>query len=81
MEKYKSSEAPKELNKDELWGVDIPFPPPAVGAKVRVTGKYGVNFSKSSAGIAADPLHGILTYSKLEVLEEAPEKATFANNK
>jgi hypothetical protein len=81
MEKYKNlKEPPKELNKDELWGVDIPFPLPAVGAKVKITGKYGVNFSKSSAGIAADPLQGIMTYTKIEVLEEAPEKATFASN-
>lgn len=82
MEKYKSlKDPPKELKKDEMWGVDIPFPLPAVGARVKVTGRYGVNFTKSSSGLAADPRQGILTYTSLEVLEQAPEKATFATNK
>ena len=81
IEKYKNlKEPPKEPLKDELWAIDMPFPLPSVGAKVKVTGKYGVNFSKSSSGIASDPLSGILTYSKIEVLEEAPEKAAFAKN-
>ncbi len=79
MEKYKNlKEAPKELYKDELWAVDVPYPLPAVGAKVKVTGKYGVNFSKSSNGIVADPLNGIMTYGKIEVLEPAPEPAAFS---
>jgi len=83
MEKYKNLKAPptdKEVYKDELWAVDVPFPLPAVGAKVKVTGRYGFNFSKSSSGIASDPLNGIVTYSKIDVLEEAPEKAAFAKN-
>ncbi|MFO0672762.1 MAG: hypothetical protein U0235_24630 [Polyangiaceae bacterium] len=77
IEKYKNlKEPPKEALKDELWAVDIPFPLPAVGAKVKVTGRYGVNFGKSSAGLAADPLNGIMTYGKIEVLEPAPEPAS-----
>lgn len=76
LEKYKNlKEPPKELYKDELWAVDVPFPLPAVGAKVKVTGKYGVNFAKSSLGIAADPLNGIMTYSKIEYLEPSPAPA------
>ncbi len=78
IDKYKNmKEPPKELYKDELWAVDVPFPLPAVGAKVKVTGRYGVNFAKSSTGIAADPLNGIMTYGKIEVLEPAPEPAAF----
>jgi len=81
LNKYKNlKEPPKELYKDEVWGGEVPFPLPAPGAKVKVTGKYGVNFQKSSTGIAADPLNGILTYSKIEVLEPAPEPAAFAKN-
>ena len=81
MEKYaKLKEPPKELYKDEVWGGDVPFPLPAVGAKVKVTGKYGVNFQKASTGIAADPLNGIMTYSKIEEIEPAPEPAAFAKN-
>ncbi|WP_394823287.1 hypothetical protein [Pendulispora albinea] len=83
LEKYKNLKEPpneKQVYKDELWAIDVPFPLPAVGAKVKVTGKYGVNFSKSSSGIAADPLSGIITYTKIDVIEEAPEKAAFAKN-
>lgn len=77
LEKYKNlKEPPKELLKDELWAVDMPFPLPAVGAKVKVTGHYGVNFAKSSNGIAADPLNGIMTYGKIEEVEPAPEPAS-----
>jgi hypothetical protein len=78
MEKYKNlKEPPKELYKDELWAVDVPFPLPAVGAKVKITGKYGVNFAKSSTGIAADPLNGIMTYGKVDYLEPSTEPAAF----
>lgn len=76
IEKYKNlKEPPKELYKDELWAVDVPFPLPAPGAKVKVTGKYGVNFAKSSTGIAADPLNGIMTFGKIEYLEPSTEPA------
>ncbi len=79
IQKYKNlKEAPKEPLRDEVWSTEMPFPLPAVGAKVKVTGKYGVNFAKSSSGIAADPLSGIMTYTKIEVLEPAPEPAAFA---
>ena len=81
IQKYRNLKSPpKEPLKDEVWANDMPFPLPAVGAKVKVTGKYGVNFAKSSSGIAADPLSGIMTYSNLEVLEPAPEPAAFATN-
>jgi len=79
MEAYKNKkEPPKELVKDDQWSVDVPFPLPAVGAKVKVTGKYGFSAAKGS-GIVADPINGVLTYAKMEVLEPAPEPAKFAN--
>jgi hypothetical protein len=82
MEKYKNlKEPPKELFKDEIWGVEVPFPIPAVGAKVKITGKYGTTFSKSSTGIVSDPNNGVLTYGKMEVLEPASEPAAFKNKK
>ena len=80
VDKYKNLKAApteKEVVTDELWAVPIPYPLPAVGAKVKVTGKYGVNFGKSSAGIESDPMNGIMTYTKIEVLEPAPEPASF----
>lgn len=78
MEKYgKAKEPPKELVKDELLAVDIPFPLPAVGAKVKLTGKYG--FTYHGSNLASDPVNGVMTYGKIEVLEPAPEPAKFDN--
>jgi hypothetical protein len=69
----------KDLFKDDIWSVDVPFPLPAVGAKVKITGKYGFTFSKSSTGLVSDPVNGVMTYEKMEVVEPAPEKASFKN--
>jgi len=62
--------------KDTFWGKDIPKPLPAKGAKVRVTGPYSTTFTGASTGAEADPIMGIMTYTKIETLEEAPELAT-----
>ena len=81
MQKYKNlKDPPKELVKDETWAMDIPFPLPSKGAKVKVTGKYGVNFARASTGLSADPINGVMTYSKLEYEEPAPEPAAFATS-
>ena len=61
---------------DQVWGVPIPNPLPAKGAKAKVTGTYSVNFTMSSGGAEADPIMGILTYGGIEYLEKAPELAT-----
>jgi len=61
---------------DTFWGKPIPNPLPAKGAKVRVNGTYSTTFTGASTGAQADPIMGILTYQKWEVLEEAPELAT-----
>lgn len=83
MEKYKRlkeiKNPEKDLYKDDIWSVDVPFPLPAVGAKVKVNGKYGFTFSKSSTGLVSDPVNGVLTYEKLEYLEPAPAPAAFKN--
>ena len=83
MEKYKNmkeiKDPAKDHFKDDIWSVDVPFPLPAVGAKVKVTGKYGFSFSKSSTGLVSDPVNGVMTYEKMEVLEPAPEKVAFKN--
>ena len=88
MDKYKSlkevKDPAKDLYKDEIWNVTVPYPLPAVGAKVKVTGKYGYSFTKSSTGIVSDPTWGVMTYdgdSKIEVVEPAPEKVEFKNKK
>jgi hypothetical protein len=65
---------------DELWAVDVPYPLPSVGAKVKVTGRYGTVFAKSSAGLVTDPSNGIMTYGSIETLEPPTEPAAFAKN-
>jgi hypothetical protein len=67
---------PTTLVQDAIWGGEIPYPIPAVGAKVRVTGRYGVNFTMSSQGLEADPVMGILTVTSTATLERAPSPAT-----
>jgi hypothetical protein len=83
MEKYKKlkeiKDPAKDYYKDDIWSVDVPFPLPAVGAKVKITGKYGFSFSKASTGLVSDPVNGVLTYEKIEVLEPAPEPVAFKN--
>lgn len=80
MQKYTPlKDPPKELYKDDQWNTDVPFPLPAVGAKVKVTGNYGFAFTKATTGIVTDPVNGVMTYDKMETLEPAPEKAAFKN--
>ena len=79
-EKYKNlKEAPAEKDqyKDELWAKPAPFPLPNVGAKIKVTGKYGVNFQGASSGIESDPVNGIMNYQKIEYLEPPPDPFSF----
>jgi hypothetical protein len=68
----------KDLYKDEVWQIDVPFPLPATGAKVKVTGKYGFTFTKSSTGLVSDPVNGVITYEKIDIIEPAPEKVSFS---
>jgi hypothetical protein len=71
---------PKDKRKDlkindDVWGVQIPNPIPAVGAKVKVTGQYAVTFNRATGGAAADPKYGIMTVETVEYLEQAPALA------
>ncbi len=59
---------------DEFWGGDLPNPLPNVGAKVKVTGTYGVTFTKATGGTAANPKYGIMTVEKIEYLEPPSAK-------
>jgi hypothetical protein len=60
---------------DEFWGHELPRPLPAVGGKVKVTGKYGTVFEKGSGPTASNPKTGILTWNKQEWLEPPPKRA------
>jgi len=61
---------------DVLWGVRVPNPLPAMGAKVRISGVYDQMFSAASSGMEMDPHMGLITYGELKTLEPAPELAT-----
>ncbi len=60
---------------DAVWNVAIPNPIPAVGAKVKVSGQYGMTFERATGGPAIDQKHGILTLESVEYLEPAPALA------
>jgi hypothetical protein len=67
--KYKGlTAAPTTLVKDDIWAVDVPYPIPARGTKVKVKGNYGFSFTKSSSGMVTDPNNGILTYTSLQTV-------------
>lgn len=66
---------------DTFWGVKVPNPLPAVGAKVTVTGNYATTFSKASSGAEADPFMGVLDFQEMTVHEQAPELATLPGKK
>ena len=85
MKKYKDmkevKDPAKDLVKDDVWSVDVPFPLPAVDAQVKVTGKYGYTFTKSSTGLVSDPANGVMTYQKIEYVTPSPAQAAFASSK
>ena len=60
---------------DEFFGHDLPTPLPNLGGKVKVTGRYGVTYTKSTGGAASDPRTGIVTWAKSEWLEVPPKRA------
>jgi len=75
--KLKPGDQPKEPINDDILNVPLPFPLPAIGAKVKVTGAY--NFSKTVVSdMVSEPSGGVIAPTKVEVLEPAPEIAHFA---
>ncbi len=75
--KLKPGDQPKEPITDDMLNVTVPFPLPAVGAKVRVTGAYNVSKVVVS-DMVAEPLGGVMALTKMDVLEPAPAVAQFA---
>jgi hypothetical protein len=59
---------------DDVWGMNLPNPVPAVGARVKVTGLYGVTFTKVTGG-ASNARYGIMTAERIEYLSPPPERA------
>lgn len=80
-DKLEADEKPKEPIMDNTWGVELPFPLPAKGAKVKVTGNYSTAFTLASSGVVADPIMGVMTYQTMEYLEPASELANLPGMK
>jgi hypothetical protein len=65
-----------EPHVDLLWGQAMPRPLPAVGAEVVVSGFYGTGF-RMSIEVPLELRSGIITYTSLEYVKQAPNKAQF----
>jgi hypothetical protein len=65
--------SPKRLRQDDLWGLPLPHPLPAVGARVKVTGRLAATFTLSTGGIEQDAVNGLVTYRALETISPAPK--------
>jgi hypothetical protein len=77
----KSKDKPKEAIQDDMLTVEVPYPLPAVGAKIKVTGTYGYTFTKMTTGMVTDPKNGVMTYKTILVTEPAAAPAMFKNGK
>jgi hypothetical protein len=71
----------KEPFMDNFWGVKVPDPLPAKGAKVTVTGDYSTTFTKATTGAVADPIMGLITLEEMQTVEPGPEEATLPGMK
>jgi hypothetical protein len=77
--KLKPGVAPteKEAVTDDVLNVPVPFPLPAVGAKVKLTGAYNA-FKTVVSDMVSEPQGGVMSLQKFEVVEPAPDVAAFA---
>jgi hypothetical protein len=75
--KLKPGASPKAPIVDDILNVEVPFPLPAVGMKVKVTGKYGFARPVASS-LVREATTGVMVMAKMELLEPAPAPASFA---
>ena len=75
--RVRPGDQPKEPVNDDILNVAVPFPLPAVDAKVRVTGAYNVAKVVVS-DMVSEPIGGVMALQKMDVLEPAPKPAAFA---
>jgi hypothetical protein len=81
----KAGEQPKEKApghigewiKDDILNVNVPFPIPAVGAKVKINGSYNVAKSVVS-DMVSEPQGGVVAFKEMDTVEPAPTPANFA---
>src|SRR5690606_8233912 len=79
IEAYKKDKAEDVM--DVRFQIAIPNPPPAAGAKVKITGPYGTTYARHTTGTEADPIMGVLTMDKLEYIEKPAEGGTLPGMK
>jgi hypothetical protein len=61
---------------DDILNQEVPFPLPASGMRVKVTGSY--NFTRTVvSSVVSEPLAGVMVFQKWHVLEPAPSPAAF----
>jgi len=75
-QKLKDSEKPKDPIMDDMLNVQVPFPLPAVGEKVRVTGAYNIARTVVS-DMVSEPTGGVIAMTAVDQLEPATEPAKF----
>ena len=77
--KVKPGEQPtdKQVVTDDMLNVPLPFPLPAVGAQVKITGAYNVAKTVVS-DMVSEPTGGVMALQKMDTLQPAPEPAKFA---
>jgi hypothetical protein len=56
---------------DGFWGVTLPQPLPAVGARLVIVGRYATKFEKATLPVPPDPVMGILDASQITTLTKA----------
>lgn len=75
LDKAANLEKQKEVKFSDSFGKLIPNPIPNKGAKVKITGTYGMTYTGSSTGTATNPKYGILALESIEYLEPSAELA------
>ena len=71
--------APTRPVMDDVLNIEVPFPLPAVGMRVRVTGRLSTAKALLTSWVN-EPLGGVLAYAKMELLEPAPAPAAFGTS-
>jgi hypothetical protein len=75
--KVKPGDQPKEPVTDDILNVAVPFPLPAVGAKVKITGSY--NTAKTvGTDMVSDPTGCVMGLAKMDTVEPAEKPAAFS---
>lgn len=81
LDKAANLEKQKEVKFSDSFGKLIPNPIPNTGAKVKITGTYGMTYTGSSTGTATNPRYGIMAVESIEYLEPPPELANLPGMK